>query len=301
MGAPPSYVGYGDPPLLAQEKLNAPAAKHYEKGDPKVHALDREIEKLEKQLAAALVEKNEKTAGALAQQLANRAMRKETYIQGKLKYDRRPTGIILFDEFEKGHESLMHFLLEITENGKATLGDGSETDLTKFFVIMTSNIASQQIAKTVKGGGKIGFGVSDEMASIDRVIYENAMSEAKKRFSTEFLNRVLPVVFRILTTEQLAQIRDIKIARIEKKLKSAGFNVELIISQKARDFVLSQSLDHPENGAREIGRKVDKYIRDGIGNLIVSREIVPGKHTKIFVELEESEGKPRIVFERENN
>jgi len=61
---------------------------------------------------------------------------------------RRPYCVILFDEIEKAHPDVFNILLQIMEDGRLTDGQGRTVDFTNTVIIMTSNIASQEIFAT---------------------------------------------------------------------------------------------------------------------------------------------------------
>ena len=60
---------------------------------------------------------------------------------------RRPYSVILLDEVEKAHPDVFNVLLQVFDDGRLTDGKGRTVDFRNTVIIMTSNIASQEIHK----------------------------------------------------------------------------------------------------------------------------------------------------------
>src|SRR5579862_9186157 len=58
---------------------------------------------------------------------------------------RRPYAVILLDEVEKAHPDVFNVLLQVLDDGRLTDGQGRTVDFRNTIIIMTSNLASQQI------------------------------------------------------------------------------------------------------------------------------------------------------------
>ncbi|MEV6497185.1 AAA family ATPase [Streptomyces prunicolor] len=64
-------------------------------------------------------------------------------------------GIILFDEIEKAHPTVVRTLLHVLDNGRFTLSNGTRTiDFRNCVVVMTSNLGARTIAAHRRGGGR---------------------------------------------------------------------------------------------------------------------------------------------------
>src|SRR5262245_20928455 len=59
---------------------------------------------------------------------------------------RRPYAVILFDEVEKAHPDVFNTLLQLLDDGRLTDGQGRTVDFKNTVVILTSNIASAELA-----------------------------------------------------------------------------------------------------------------------------------------------------------
>src|SRR5262249_42890821 len=118
---------------------------------------------------------------------------------------RRPYSVILFDEIEKAHPDVFNILLQILDDGRLTDSQGRTVDFRNTVIIMTSNIGSQFIL---------------DRGTTEWAIVETQVTSAlRQHFRPEFLNRIDDViVFRPLSTEDIGQIIDLQVARLEALL-----------------------------------------------------------------------------------
>ena len=296
LGAPPGYIGHKELPLLSQEKIEMSAIQYVKtnliKTDREARRLNIETEKARQK---CLKSTNQQEANSLTQAYMQKFAELQNYIFEKIQ-DIPFVSIILFDEIEKAHPSLHHFLLEVTSKGRTRLGNGEETSFYNSFIIMTSNAGSRSIAEIVKGKKEIGFAREKTAKSGEDPIYDRAMLELKKLFTTEFLGRIEKniVVFRNLSEDDVKKIIDIQINDILTFL-AKNFPFELIISDEAKKFILEKASDHPEYGARLISDKIDRYIKEPLSRMINTDQIVEG--CRIFANLENG----NVVFLKENN
>ena len=200
---------------------------------------------------------------------------------------RRPYSVILFDEIEKAHPDLFNVLLQILDEGRLTDGQGRHVDFSNTVIIMTSNIGARDIAQT----STLGFSALGAGGLSDKEITSRVMSELKKLFRPEFLNRVDEiVVFKSLTNEQLRGIVDLMIAELRERLITQGMSIEL--TDAARDIVAKEGAD-PVYGARPLRRAIQTLIEDPL-----SEELLQGGWTAgDIVKVRAKDGK--LVFDKE--
>jgi len=201
------------------------------------------------------------------------------------KVRRRPYSVVLFDEIEKAHPDVMHILLQILEEGKLTDSLGRTVDFRNTVVIMTSNLGADFIRK----GGSLGFGKADAAANYD-ALKSQMLDESKKVFRPELLNRVDEViVFRQLLREDVVNILELEIAKIKSRL--AAKNIELHITESARQFLVSKGFD-PLFGARPMRRAVERYLEDPL-----AEELLRGNISRSEV-IEVTAVEDRLKFEQ---
>jgi ATP-dependent Clp protease ATP-binding subunit ClpB len=187
---------------------------------------------------------------------------------------RRPYSVVLFDEIEKAHSEVFNVLLQILDDGRMTDGHGRTVDFKNTIIIMTSNVGSRWI---------------QELATSSREEMEDRVTEAlRASFKPEFLNRIDEIIiFHNLTQEQIGDIVDIQMKRLELRL--AEMNMELVLSDNARAFLAEKGFDQIY-GARPLKRAIQRFIENPLSMEILQGSILEGTKLKADVEGD------RIVF-----
>ena len=191
------------------------------------------------------------------------------------KVRRNPYSVVLFDEVEKAHPDVLNMLLQILEEGKLTDSFGRQVDFRNTIILLTSNVGSERLKK----GATMGFTAPDDEQDYERM-KENLTEEAKKVFRPEFLNRFDDiVVFRSLGKEELTQILDLELAKVEKRLAQRDLHFEL--DESARDLLRDHGYD-PAYGARPMRRAVEKHLEDPMAEEIIRGNLREGETVAIF-------------------
>ena len=178
---------------------------------------------------------------------------------------RKPYSVILLDEIEKAHPDIYHILLQVMDDGALTDSYGRLIDFKNTIIIMTSNLAARSIEK----GTSLGFQQVETGQGYDRV-KDNIRDELKKTFNPEFLNRIDDVViFGTLAHENILQIVDIEIAKVNETLADKGLSLEL--TEEAKDWLGKEGYDKAY-GARPLRRCIQRHIEDTL-----SEEVLRGK------------------------
>ena len=112
--------------------------------------------------------------------------------------------------------------------------------------------------------------------------------ELKRHFRPEFLNRIDDViVFAELTRENIHDIVDLLIKRVQTQLQSQGLGLEL--TDAAKDLLALKGYD-PTLGARPLRRAIQRHVEDSLSEKILWKEFHAGE--TIIVDAEGDE----IVF-----
>ncbi len=184
---------------------------------------------------------------------------------------RRPYSVILLDEIEKAHPDVFNILLQIFEDGHLTDSQGKRVDFKNTVIIMTSNLGAREIQKNTPMGFKT---IDTEDLSYDE-IKEKVMSELKRVFRPEFLNRIDEViVFHKLTEKQVFNIMDLMMSRLGQALELQGIMID--IKKSAKDLLLKKGYD-PAMGARPMRRAIQNLIEDSISEKIIAGEVKSGQ------------------------
>src|SRR5690625_354909 len=185
------------------------------------------------------------------------------------KVRRKPFSVVLFDEIEKAHKEIYNTLLQVLEDGRLTDGQGRVVDFKNTVLIFTSNLGTQDISKAV-GLGFTSSNETDSDAQYDRM-KNKVNDELKKHFRPEFLNRIDEiVVFHQLTRDEIVQMVELLIGRVEVQLAERDMGIEL--TQKAKDLLAKRGFD-PVLGARPLRRTIQREIEDQLSEKILYGEI----------------------------
>jgi len=174
---------------------------------------------------------------------------------------RKSYAVVLLDEVEKAHPEVFNILLQILEDGQLTDAKGRRVDFRNTIIIMTSNLGAKQL----QTNASLGFRpVADDEAGRREQSYElmkeKVQAELKNSFRPEFLNRIdATVVFRSLTQDEIRQIVDLMLRRINDQLKAQDMTLE--VTTAAKDHLIKLGWD-PAFGARPLRRTIQNSIED---------------------------------------
>lgn len=192
------------------------------------------------------------------------------------KVRRHPYSIILLDEIEKANASIFNLLLQVLDEGRLTDGLGRTIDFRNTVIIMTSNAGTRQLKEFGHGvgftaSGNNGLSLNEEDKQYARSIIQKSLS---KQFAPEFLNRLDEIItFDQLDINAITKIIDIELASLFKRINNMGYKVT--ITDKAKEFVAKKGYD-VQFGARPLKRAIQKYIEDGICEMVLGEEIHQG-------------------------
>jgi ATP-dependent Clp protease ATP-binding subunit ClpB len=153
---------------------------------------------------------------------------------------RRPYAVVLLDEIEKAHPDVFNVLLQLLDDGRLTDGQGRTVDFTNVALIMTSNLPG----------------------------------EPSDFFKPEFINRIDDIIrFRSLTEDDLAQIVDIQLDALVKRLAQRRIGLEVTPAAKA---VLARQGFDPVFGARPLKRLLQQQIGDKLALALLEGQFNEG-------------------------
>lgn len=177
---------------------------------------------------------------------------------------RRPYSVILLDEVEKAHPEVFDLLLQVLDDGRLTDGQGRTVDFRNTILILTSNLGSSALIEE-------GVPWEQKVASVHQ--------EVRRAFKPEFVNRLDDiVVFSTLTAEDLGQIVEITVDRLQRRLSDR--RLELAVTPAARLWLADHGFD-PVYGARPLRRLMQKEIDDRLARALLAGEIHDGDAVKV--------------------
>ena len=174
------------------------------------------------------------------------------------KIKNNPHCVVLFDEVEKSHPSVMQLLLQILDEGYIEDNSGRKFLFNNNIIILTSNIGSSQSHK-----GGLGFASdpdSKENKSKDSLI---------SHFSPELINRIDDLIyFNNLSKSDLALVLNRFVFDLNNRLIDEGINIK--INRSAKDYILDLALAE-KMGVRPLFRLFKTHIEDTVvSNLLHS-------------------------------
>ncbi len=198
---------------------------------------------------------------------------------------RKPYCVVLLDEVDKAHPDVMNIMLQVMEDGKLTDSLGRKVDFRNAIIIMTSNAG----AEVLKKQSSLGFGNADEAKSFE-ALKEKILVEARKAFKPEFLNRIDEItVFKPLGRDELLQIIDLEVNKVEKRLEKQG--IKLALDKKSREYLMEKGYD-PKYGARPLRRAIQRYVEDPLAEFMLKTK----KKDKEKLTIKSTFEKDGIVF-----
>lgn len=184
-----------------------------------------------------------------------------------------PFSILLFDEIEKAHPSILDKFLQILEDGRMTDGQGNTVYFSETIIIFTSNLGIYQTTAT----GERKQVVSSDMS------YEEVQSKVREGIEhyfklelgrPEILNRIGEniVVFDFIRESIAGEILDSQINRIINNLKMDK-GIQLVLSDQAHDTLLNAAIGNLDNGGRGIGNIVESMFVNPLSRYMFDHEL----------------------------
>ena len=197
------------------------------------------------------------------------------------KVRRKPYSVILLDEIEKAHPDVFNTLLQVLEDGILTDSQGRRVNFKNTIIVMTSNIGAKLITEA-----KMSFGFMSSASDKEdfEKIKETVLSELKKEFKPEFLNRVdETVVFNKLTKDNMQKITQNLLLELKERVKK--LDIDISFSPEAVS-ALAEDGYSKTYGARPLRRLIQTKVEDEISEKMLRKEIKPKDKVTINYEQE---------------
>jgi len=172
--------------------------------------------------------------------------------------------VILVDEMEKAHPTVLDIFLQLMEDGRLTDGRGKVVNAKDAIIIMTSNIGTADI---VRESAKVGFRPQEEksVSMLSNIASRSVTDALSKALRPELLGRFDDViVFNFLSSEDYNNITRLFLDEIGTRVPA-----EFSYDNKVVDWFV-RKLD-AKMGARPLRRMIAKHIVDPLADEIVSR------------------------------
>ncbi len=170
------------------------------------------------------------------------------------KVRKRPSCVILFDEFEKADREASAILLQLLDTGSLTDSTGRKVSFKSSVVILTTNAVAA-------GGSVRGFSGSE----VER---GDARGGLSKLFSFELMNRLDAVCsFRRLSLEDCEKIAAARLCDLAARAKLKGLELEF---SDGLPRAVAEASSYSVFGARDIARTVSEKIENPLADLLIS-------------------------------
>lgn len=180
-------------------------------------------------------------------------------------------GIVLFDEVEKAHPTVLRALLHVLDNGTLRLANGQQTiSFRNSFVFLTSNLGSAELARrrasrwrrmAGRVPGRIGAGLAERG---NRTTLTTAIRDF---FDPEFLNRIDETVeFTELDQATAERITRLEIDTLRRRLRRRSVILE--VDDSVTRLITEVGFD-PVYGARSLGRTLRTVLADPVAATVL--------------------------------
>ena len=175
----------------------------------------------------------------------------EGQLTGKLR--RRPHSVVLLDELEKAHPEVFDLFLQVFDAGRLTDAQGHTVDAQHAIWIMTSNVGTEMLGRSMPSGFLAGVKNNAEEMQRDRL-----MERLRQTFRPEFLNRIDDVViFHPLDQEQARAITRLQMNELAGRLLEQG--LVLHADDSAIDLLCKEGFSQTQ-GARPLRRAIERLL-----------------------------------------
>lgn len=186
---------------------------------------------------------------------------------------KNPFSILLFDEIEKAHPSILDKFLQILEDGRMTDGQGNTVYFSETIIIFTSNLG----IFTVNENGQREANVTSDMSYQEMSVRVREAIEDYFKLQLgrpEILNRIGEniIVFDYIRPDVAKLILKSQVNKIIKNL-SAEKHITLTISEEAMITLTDNALNNLQNGGRGIGNVVENLLINPLARYLFDNEI----------------------------
>ena len=159
----------------------------------------------------------------------------------------KPYSVVLLDEVEKADPDVLNLFYQIFDKGVANDGEGREIDFRNTLILMTSNLASDQINKLCENGDRPSAQTLEQ--SIRPVLSHH--------FKPALLARMRVVPYYPVSGPVLRELIEIKLQRLEERL--ARRHLHFTYCQPLVDH-LAERCTQSDSGARLIDYLLDTHV-----------------------------------------
>ncbi len=200
----------------------------------------------------------------------------------------RPYSVILLDEVEKAHRDVLNLFYQVFDRGFMRDGEGRIIDFRNTVILMTSNLASEQIVTAIETANEGASEVAPDAPVSDALLMDRVRPVLVEHFQPALLARFQSVIYRPLSTSTLATIVRMKIDKVAHRI-AKRFEVALICDDTLIDEIV-RACQTPDSGARNIDSLLDQQILPVLSRELLVRSAQGKLPATIRVSVSETEG-----------
>nr|BBH89197.1 hypothetical protein KTC_39480 [Thermosporothrix sp. COM3] len=175
----------------------------------------------------------------------------EGQLTGKLR--RRPHCVVLLDELEKAHPEVFDLFLQVFDAGRLTDAQGHTVDAQHAIWIMTSNLGTEMLGRSVPGGFRAYTRENEKQMQREQI-----MERVRQAFRPEFLNRIDDIVqFYPLDRDQAHTITRLQLHELAGRLLEQGMTLN--VEDSAVDLLCKEGFSTTQ-GARPLRRVIERML-----------------------------------------
>jgi type VI secretion system protein VasG len=175
---------------------------------------------------------------------------------------RQPYSVVLLDEVEKAHADVLELFFQVFDKGYMEDGEGRGIDFRNTLILLTTNAASDMIAKLT---------ADPDTAPLPTDMVTAIRPELNRIFKPAFLGRTLVVPYYPVRDEVLKQIIRLKLSRIQKRLLE-NHRVMLTCHESLVDLVKQRCIE-VESGARNVDHLLSNTMLPEISRQLLTRMV----------------------------
>ncbi len=197
----------------------------------------------------------------------------------------KPFSILLFDEIEKAHPSIMDKFLQILEDGRMTDGQGNTVYFSETLIIFTSNLGITRQYVDASGNER-----REQLVFPDEnyeEIEQKVLSAIKDHFKPEVLNRIgnNVVVFDFIRPEASRAIVKGQISKINSRIMKQN-KIGIEVSDDVLEYYcdLANTNEVLEMGGRGIGNLMEDKFINPLAEFIFEANCNEGDRVNVLLE-----------------
>ncbi|GAC1386436.1 MAG: hypothetical protein NVS1B7_4970 [Candidatus Saccharimonadales bacterium] len=177
---------------------------------------------------------------------------------------KQPFSVVLLDEIEKAHPSVLSALLQLLDEGILRDSNNRDVNFRETIIIATSNAGADKIRAHIDQG--------DELDQIEESLVHELIDGGQ--FKPEFLNRFDEIIlFKPLTKVELIAVVDLIMAQMNQTLASQKISV--VLEDDAKAWLVDNGYD-PRLGARPLRRIIQQTVESSIAKSVLSGTLAAG-------------------------